>query len=197
LKVTKQLPRAVPPSPRYFASQAALRRWLEAHHASSRELWIGYYKKASGRPSITHQQALDEALCFGWIDGVVKRLDDERFMQRFSPRTPTSVWSVVNLKRMAELIEQGVVSPHGRKVYEERDPRRSGLYSYENRPKAFDAAVERAFRAQKDAWTFFNAQPPGYRKLCVFFVMEAKKEETRMRRLERLIAASAKGKRML
>jgi len=191
------LPRTQAPAPRYFASQAAFRRWLEAHHASAKELWLGYYKKASGRPSVTHRQALDEALCFGWIDGVVKRIDDERFMQRFSPRTATSVWSVVNLKRMKELIAAGVVAPSGLKIYETRDPKRSGLYSYENRPKAFDAATERAFKAHRDAWRFFNAQPPGYRKLCVFFVMEAKKEETRKRRLERLITQSSEGKRIL
>jgi uncharacterized protein YdeI (YjbR/CyaY-like superfamily) len=184
------------PSPRYFASQTEWRRWLEAHHAVSRELWIGYYKKASGRPSITHQQALDEALCFGWIDGVVKRIDAERFMQRFSPRTATSVWSAVNLKRMQELIDAGRATKAGRDAFDGRDPKRSGLYSYENRPKTFDAVAERAFKADAKAWAFFNEQPPGYRKVCVFFVMEAKRDATRARRLATLIDLSAKGKRM-
>src|SRR5262249_60697381 len=110
--------------------------------------------------------------------------------------TKTSTWSVVNLKRMKELIAAGRVTKAGRDVYENRDPKRSGLYSYENRPKAFDAAIERAFKANNDAWSFFTAQPPGYRKLMVFFVMEAKKDETRLRRLERLVKASSEGKRL-
>src|SRR5438309_2174733 len=140
---------------------------------------------------MNYKEALDEALCAGWIDGVRKSVDAESYVQRFSPRTKTSVWSVVNLKRVKELIAARRMTKVGLDVYRGRDPKRSGLYSYENRPKAFDATTERAFKANKDAWDFFNAQPPGYRKLCVFFVMEAKKDETRARRLERLMKVSS------
>jgi uncharacterized protein YdeI (YjbR/CyaY-like superfamily) len=184
-------------TPRHFRSAAEFRRWLAKNGTTARELWIGFYRKASGKGGMDYRQALDEALCAGWIDGVRKGHDAERYVQRFSPRTKTSIWSDVNLKRMKELIAARRVTKAGLAVYESRDPKRQGLYSYENRPKAFDAAVERAFRANTDAWTFFNAQPPGYRKVCVFFVMEAKKDETRLRRLERLIKLSSEGKRLL
>jgi len=183
--------------PRHFRTPEEFRRWLAANGTKETEIWVGFYKKASGKGGMNYREALDEALCAGWIDGVRKGHDAESYVQRFSPRTKTSVWSVVNLKRVKELIAAGRMTKVGLDVYENRDPKRSGLYSYENRPKAFDAAVERAFKAKKDAWTFFNAQPPGYRKLCVFFVMEAKKEETRLRRLERLIKVSSEGKRIL
>jgi uncharacterized protein YdeI (YjbR/CyaY-like superfamily) len=183
--------------PRHFKSSNEFRQWLAANGTKKKELWIGFYNKASGRGGMNYREALDEALCAGWIDGVRKGFDAERYVQRFSPRTKTSVWSVVNLKRMKELIAADRVTKIGLEVYEGRDPKRSGLYSYENRPKAFDAAVERAFKANKDAWAFFTAQPPGYRKVCVFFVMEAKKEETRARRLERLMKVSSEGKRIL
>jgi uncharacterized protein YdeI (YjbR/CyaY-like superfamily) len=182
--------------PRHFRSAEEFRGWLADHGASASELWVGFYKKASGKGGIGYKEAVDEALCAGWIDGLKKRVDDQRYMHRFTPRTATSIWSAVNLKRIKELIAGGRVTKAGLEVYEKRDPRRSGLYSFENRPKAFDATVARAFKANTAAWAFFNAQPPGYRKLCVFFVMEAKKEETRLRRLQRLIDASAKGKRM-
>ena len=191
------MPRKELRRPRYFASAAEFRRWLAEHGAHATELWVGFNRKTSGKGGMDYREALDEALCAGWIDGVRKSVDAERYVQRFSPRTKTSVWSVVNLKRMKELIDAGRATAAGRAVYENRDPKRSGLYSYENRPKAFDAATERAFKANTKAWTFFNAQPPGYRKVCIFFVMEAKKDETRRRRLERLMKMSSEGKRIL
>jgi uncharacterized protein YdeI (YjbR/CyaY-like superfamily) len=182
--------------PRHFKSQAEFRRWLAANGAKARELWVGFYKKASGKSGMGYKEAVDEALCAGWIDGLKKRVDEASYVHRFSPRTATSTWSAVNLRRMKELIAAKRVTKAGLTAYEQRDPKRAGLYSYENRPKSFDAATARAFKANTAAWTFFNAQPPGYRKLCVFFVMEAKKEETRARRLDMLINASAEGKRM-
>ncbi len=193
----KQLPGAGPPAPRYFTSQASFRRWLEANHDSAPELWVGFYRKSSGRGGLEYKAAVDEALCFGWIDGLKKRVDEASYMHRFSRRTASSIWSAANMKRIAELIAAGRVSAVGLDTFERRDVKRAGLYSYENRPKAFDRTAARVFKANEQAWAFFNAQPPGYRKLCVFFVMEAKREETRARRLDRLIAASAKGKRML
>ena len=184
-------------TPRHFRSAAEFRRWLAKNGTKEKELWVGFYRTALGRGELDYKEALDEALCAGWIDGVRKGVDAERYVQRFSPRTKTSIWSDVNLKRIKELIAARRVTSVGLAVYENRDPKRAGLYSYENRPKVFDAATERAFKANKEAWAFFNAQPPGYRKVCVFFVMEAKKEETRLRRLERLIKVSSEGKRIL
>jgi uncharacterized protein YdeI (YjbR/CyaY-like superfamily) len=182
--------------PRYFKSQAEFRRWLEANHASVPELLVGFYKKASGKGGLGYKDAVDEALCFGWIDGIKKRVDEASYTHRFTPRRPGSIWSAVNLKRMKELIAGGVVSKAGLETYERRDPKRSGMYSFENRPQTFDAAIERTFKAKGRAWSFFRAQPPGYQKVCTFFVMSAKKEETRLRRLEQLMNTSSKGQRL-
>jgi uncharacterized protein YdeI (YjbR/CyaY-like superfamily) len=182
--------------PRYFTSQADFRRWLEANHTSASELLVGFYKKASGKGGIAYKEAVDEALCFGWIDGIKKRVDEASYTHRFTPRRPGSIWSAINLKRMQELIASGVVSKAGLETYERRDPKKAGLYSFENRPKTLDAPLEKAFRANARAWTFFLAQPPGYRKVCTFFVMSAKKEETRLRRLEVLMNVSSKGQRL-
>jgi uncharacterized protein YdeI (YjbR/CyaY-like superfamily) len=183
-------------TPRHFPSATAFRRWLAAHGATARELWVGFYKKGSGKGGLTRTDAVDEALCAGWIDGIVKRVDDERFMHRFTPRTARSIWSAVNLKRMKELIAAGRVTQAGLAVYEQRDPKRAGLYSFEKRPAALAPALERRFRANDRAWTFFNAQPPGYRRLCLHYVMSAKKEETQVRRLDSVIKASSAETRM-
>jgi uncharacterized protein YdeI (YjbR/CyaY-like superfamily) len=183
-------------TPRHFASQAEFRRWLEAHHASERELWVGFHKKASGRGGLGYKEAVDEALCFGWIDGLKKRVDDASYMHRFTPRTAGSIWSAINLKRIKELIASGLVSKAGLEAFERRDPKRAGLYSFENRPQTFDTALERRFKANARAWTFFRAQPPGYQRLCTFFVMSAKKEDTRLRRLALVMKASSKGQRL-
>ncbi|HEX8694676.1 MAG TPA: YdeI/OmpD-associated family protein [Longimicrobium sp.] len=180
----------------FFESGADFRRWLEANHAAAKELMVGFYKKGSGKPSITYHEALDEALCFGWIDGVRKSVDDDSYTIRFTPRRPGSVWSAVNLRRAEELERAGRMAAPGLKEFHERDPRRSGLYSYENRPKEFDAGLAARFQANAKAWDFFQAQPPGYRRVAVFWVMEAKKEETRLRRLDRLIGESEQGMRL-
>jgi uncharacterized protein YdeI (YjbR/CyaY-like superfamily) len=193
---SKQLPRAADPAPRHFGSQAELRRWLEAHHASASELWVGFYKKASGRAGITYKQALDEALCFGWIDGRIKRVDEASFMLRFTPRRPGSIWSTVNLRRMKELIALGVVAQRGLETYEGRDLKKAGMYSFENRPQALAPPLEKKFRAKARAWAFFNAQPPGYRRVCIFYLMSAKKDETRARRLGLLMKLSSEEKRL-
>jgi len=182
--------------PRYFESSADFRAWLDEHGTSTPELWVGFYKKASGHGGLTYKEALDEALCVGWIDGVRKRVDAASFVQRFSPRTATSIWSTVNLKRMKELLASGRVAPVGRKVYERRDPKRTQQYSFENKPASFDAALTRRFKANPRAWTFFREQPPGYQKVLTFWVMSAKKEDTRLRRLDALIKDSAEGKRI-
>lgn len=181
---------------RYFPSAADFRRWLGAHHGTERELLVGFYKKASGKPGIRYKEAVDEALCFGWIDGVKKRVDEERYTHRFTPRTAGSTWSLINTRRVGELIALGRMAAPGLDVFRRRDPKKTQRYSFENRPSAFDAALERAFRKHAAAWTFFHAQPPGYRRVVTFWVMDAKQQETRERRLAVLVKSSAEGKRL-
>jgi len=184
-----------PVEPHFFATPAEFRRWLEEHHASARELWVGFHKKGSGRPSITWPESVDEALCFGWIDGVRKSIDDESYVIRFTPRKATSTWSAVNIKRITELIGQGRVFPAGLEAFERRSEKKSGIYAYEQGESAkLDKAHEQQFRAQKAAWEYFQAQPPWYKKTATWWVVSAKKEETRQRRLAFLIEASAEGR---
>ena len=181
---------------RYFATAAAFRRWLDAHHATETELIVGFYKKASGKGGLGYKEAVDEALCFGWIDGVKKGVDAHRYTHRFSPRRPGSVWSVINTKRARELTAQKRMAAPGIAAFAKRDPRRTRRYSFENPRRAFDPALERAFRKARAAWTFFRAQPPGYQRVATFWVMSAKQQATRERRLAVLVKSSADGKRI-
>jgi uncharacterized protein YdeI (YjbR/CyaY-like superfamily) len=181
---------------RHFRSQAELRRWLKAHHARERELHVGFWKKASGKGGITYPEALDEALCYGWIDGVRRSLDEDSYTIRFSPRKPTSNWSAVNIARVQELIASGRMRQPGLEAFERRDRSRSNAYSFEQADVALPRADQRTFRANAEAWSFWKAQPPGYRKVATWWVVSAKREETRRRRLETLIACSAKGERL-
>jgi uncharacterized protein YdeI (YjbR/CyaY-like superfamily) len=180
----------------YFASPAHFRRWLETHHATEAVLWVGFHKKGSGTPSITWPESVDQALCFGWIDGVRKRIDEMRYTIRFTPRKARSTWSLINVTRVKELIAQKLMSPAGLQAFAARQRRKTGIYSYENRPTELDEAYAKVFRRDKGAWAFFQAQPPSYRKLASFYVTSAQKEETRQKRLARLIAESAAGKRL-
>jgi uncharacterized protein YdeI (YjbR/CyaY-like superfamily) len=182
--------------PQFFKTQADFREWLEKHGATERELWIGYYKKESGKGGLVYQQALDEALCFGWIDGIVKRVDDISYMQRWTPRKPTSNWSLVNTKRVGELTKLGVMADPGLKAFRERNPKKSGVYLYELKNVPLAREYERRFKANARAWTFFEAQPPGYKRLMILRIMSAKKDETRVKRLADLIKVSAARKRM-
>jgi len=182
---------------RYFKTPAEFRRWLSAHHASERELLVGFYKKASGLPGISYKEAVDEALCFGWIDGIKNRVDEARYTHRFTPRQPSSTWSLVNTRRIKELMALKRVAAPGLEAFRRRDPKKTRLYSFENRPKALDPALERAFKQETKAWTFFHAQPPGYRRLAMFFVMSAKQPATRERRLAVLMKRSAEGERIV
>jgi uncharacterized protein YdeI (YjbR/CyaY-like superfamily) len=185
------------PSPiTYFRDAAAFRRWLEKHHARASELWVGFYKKHTGRKSITYPEALDQALCYGWIDGIVRRVDDERYTQRFTPRQPKSIWSNINIRRVGELERLGLMAAAGRAAFERRTPERSGVYLSENPAVALAPAYEKKLRAHRGAWKFFEAQPPSYRKLAQQWVMAAKREETRARRLAALIEDSAHGLRV-
>jgi uncharacterized protein YdeI (YjbR/CyaY-like superfamily) len=181
--------------PKFFATPADFRAWLEEHHGSERELWVGFHKKGSGRPSITWPESVDQALCFGWIDGVRKSLGPDSYVIRFTPRRARSTWSAVNVGRMRELIAQGVVHPAGLAAFEARREERSGTYSYENRDAArLDEAQERRFRANRAAWDYFQARPAGYRRTAIWWVVSAKREATRERRLDQLIEDSAAGR---
>ncbi|HET7437596.1 MAG TPA: YdeI/OmpD-associated family protein [Thermoanaerobaculia bacterium] len=180
----------------FFATPADFRRWLEKHHDTAAELLVGFYKVASGRPSITWPQSVDEALCFGWIDGVRKRIDDESYTIRFTPRRKGSIWSAINIRRVNELIAEGRMQPSGLRAFEQRSTDRSAIYSYENRPAELPAEEEATFRKNKKAWRFFSEQAPSYRRVAIYWVMSAKRSETRARRLATLIEDSANGQRL-
>ena len=181
---------------RFFATPADLRAWFEANHETAGELWLGYHLKRSGRQSVTWQEVVDQELCFGWIDSVRYPLGDDTSAQRITPRRKGSVWSAVNIKRFLELEAMGLVHPNGRAAFDRRDEARSRIYAYENRSRGFDAATEAAFKKHARASKFFESQPPSYRQTAAFWVMSAKRDETRKRRLERLIAYSSKGERL-
>ena len=180
--------------PTFFATPADFRAWLAANHTTTDELWVGFYKKASGRPSITWPESVDEALCYGWIDGLRQRLDDERYVIRFTPRRPGSNWSEVNRRRVAALIDAGRMQPAGLAAYEARDAAGAVSYSYENRPERLEEPYEAEFRAHADAWAYWQAQPTHYRRGTAHWVMSAKREETRRKRLATLIEDSAAGR---
>jgi uncharacterized protein YdeI (YjbR/CyaY-like superfamily) len=231
--------------PRVFADQATFRRWLAKNHEWTAELWVGFYKKAAGKKAMTYPQGVDEALCWGWIDGVKKRVDEERFTHRFTPRRPASRWSVANLRRYAKLDAEGRVQEPGRAAFaryaatDERYAAGAGRYPANaagypagteryaasaagfgararypanvaakrpvaeppraaERPlsTALSPDLERDFRAQTKAWSFFHAQPPGYRRMAIGWVMSAKREETRARRLRQIVEASSAGRRL-
>lgn len=181
-------------NPIFFESPSELRDWLEENHGTAQELWVGFYKKGAAKTGITYKEALDEALCYGWIDGVRKSVDEDRYTNRFSPRKPKSNWSAVNIKRVGELKALGRMKPSGLREFERRDPSRD--YSYETNVRELDAALEKQFRANRKAWDFFDSQPPSYQRLARFWIMSAKKEETRLKRLQSLIESSERGTRL-
>jgi uncharacterized protein YdeI (YjbR/CyaY-like superfamily) len=181
--------------PTFFKSALDLRGWFDKHHATAPELQVGFYKKALGR-GITYPEALDEALCFGWIDSVRRGIDAEAYTIRFTPRRPGSIWSVVNTKRVGVLISQGLMKPSGLQVFHERDERKTAQYSNERDYERLDPALDATLRANQKAATFFDAQPPGYKKTATIWVMSAKKEETRARRFAHLLERSASGARI-
>lgn len=182
--------------PSYFPSPGAFRAWLEANHASASELWVGYHKRATGTPSMTWPESVDEALCFGWIDGLRRRVDDERYAIRFTPRRRGSVWSRVNLGRVETLIAEGRMRPPGLAAYEQRKPEREE--AVERPPEQPPEPYASVFRERdEDAWAFFMTQSPSYRRTAIGWVLSAKREETRFRRLEQIIEASASGRRWI
>ena len=179
--------------PSFFPSPSAWRAWLEEHHEKHEELWVGFYKVGTGKPSITWPEAVDGALCFGWIDGVRKSLDESSYVIRFTPRRAKSIWSAVNIKRVDELRTQNLMrAPRSVQAFERRTGNRSEIYAYEQRMGAkLSAEYEKKFRANKKAWKYFQAQPPWYRRTASWWVISAKKEETRVKRLAQLIDDSA------
>ncbi len=190
------MPRA---KPVFFKSPGAFRRWLEKHHGSAKELLVGFHKVHTGKPSLTWPESVDAALSFGWIDGVRRSLGPRSYTIRFTPRKATSIWSNVNTRRVAELTKLGLMAPAGLAAFKLRDPKRAGIYAFEQKgapEPALDAMAEKAFRARKDAWAFFESQPPGYRRIAIKWVASAKRAETRANRLAALIADSAAGQRL-
>jgi uncharacterized protein YdeI (YjbR/CyaY-like superfamily) len=184
-------------SPIFFAKPAAFRAWLEKHHQTTPEQWVGFHRKASGRPSITWPEAVDEALCFGWIDGLRKTIDAGSYRIRFTPRRSSSNWSAINIARMKELIRDGRVRPAGIIAFQRRTPAKSGIYSYENRKSArLSTAATNLFRAESTAWRFFQQQPASYQQTAIWWVLSAKRPETRTARLQKLVAASKASRRL-
>jgi uncharacterized protein YdeI (YjbR/CyaY-like superfamily) len=186
---------AAPPAT-VFATPADFRAWLEAHHASAAELWVGFHKRGTGLPSITWPESVDEALCFGWIDGVRQSIDDRSYRIRFTPRRSRSIWSAVNLRRVEDLKAAGRMRPTGLAAFEGRDPAKQERYSYERQHTELAPAYLALLKRNRGAWQFFQAQPAHYRRLCANWVMSAKREETRNRRLQTLIEDSAQGLRI-
>jgi uncharacterized protein YdeI (YjbR/CyaY-like superfamily) len=181
---------------RFFETSHDFRKWLEENHAGAQELWVGFYKVNSGKPSITWPESVDQALCFGWIDGIRKSVDDVSYAIRFSPRKPGSIWSAVNIKRIQELAEKGLVHPAGISAFEKRKENKSGIYSYEQRSVDLPSPYAEIFKQNQAAWEFYEAQPASYRKAAYWYVLSAKKEETRLQRLENLISVSSNKQRL-
>jgi uncharacterized protein YdeI (YjbR/CyaY-like superfamily) len=180
----------------FFRSPSELRKWFEKNHATAQELWVGFYKKGSGKASITWPESVDEALCFDWIDGIRKSIDEISYKIRFTPRRRGSIWSAVNIKPATALMDDGQMWPAGAKAFAARRENKSGIYSYEQRRAELEDPYNSMLKKNKAAWDFFQAQPPSYRKTLGWWIVSAKKEETRLKRLEKLIKESARGRRM-
>ncbi len=181
---------------RFFETKPELRIWFEKNHEKLDEQWIGFWKKGTGKPSVTWPEVVDVALCFGWIDGIVKKIDAESYRQRLTPRRPRSIWSAINIKRVGELIELGEMTPAGLAAFEKREESRSAIYTYEQDPVELSDEFAAKFKQNEKAWEFFEAQPPGYQRLAKFWVMTAKQEATRLRRIDKLISDSEAGLRL-
>jgi uncharacterized protein YdeI (YjbR/CyaY-like superfamily) len=185
-----------PTSVTYFRTPADLRKWFRANHAAAAELWVGFHKRGSGKPSITWPESVDEALCVGWIDGVRKSLDAESYTIRFTPRRKGSIWSTVNIARVKVLTAEKRMRPTGVKAFAARRENKSGIYSYEQRRDQLEQPYRGLLKQNKAAFDFFQAQPPSYRKMIAWWIVSAKKEETCLDRLRKLMEASDKGRRL-
>jgi uncharacterized protein YdeI (YjbR/CyaY-like superfamily) len=182
-------------APVFFKSQAHFRKWLEKNHKTAKELIVGFYKVSSGKQGLTYPQSVEEALCFGWIDGIKKSVDSESYSHRFTPRRPNSVWSNINIKKVEDLKVKGLMMPMGIEAFEKRKDSRSGIYSFENEMVKLDENLERIFKKNNEAWSFYLRQAPSYRKTASRWIMTARQEITKLNRLNKLIEASEKQKR--
>jgi uncharacterized protein YdeI (YjbR/CyaY-like superfamily) len=181
----------------FFETQEEFRNWLEKNYKTEKELLVGFYKVGTKKPSITWSQSVDHALCFGWIDGVRRSIDDESYSIRFTPRKPTSIWSAINISKVGELTKAGLMKPEGLQAFELRKEEKSAIYSHEKELATLDPEFEKQFKANKKAWEFFNNQAPSYKKVMLHWIMSAKQEKTRVSRLEKTIRESEEQKRVL
>lgn len=181
--------------PVFFTNPQALRKWLEKNHDNATELIVGLYKKGSGKENISWPELVDQVLCFGWIDGKGKSIDDERWCIRITPRKPNSIWSAVNIKKIETLAKAGLMRREGLAAFEKRKEEKSRIYSHESQAKSLAPEYEKKFKSNKKAWEFWSAQPPGYRKTVIHIIMTAKQEKTQISRLESVIADSEAGRR--
>ena len=182
--------------PTFFSNQFEFRKWLSENHKKKSELLVGYYKVKSGKPSMTWSQSVDEALCFGWIDGIRKSLDADSYCIRFTPRRLTSIWSAVNIDKVKKLTRQGLMQPVGLEIFRKRNKEKSRIYSFEKGMPKLASLYESKFKQNKKAWEFFTAQAPSYQKVIINWIMTAKQEKTRLSRLEKTIVESENQKRL-
>jgi uncharacterized protein YdeI (YjbR/CyaY-like superfamily) len=182
--------------PRYFDTRADFRNWLLENHTSCTELWVGYYKAGSGKKAMSYPESVDEAICFGWIDGVRHSVDPVSYCNRFTPRKANSNWSEVNIRKAEMLIRSGQMHPSGLEAFGRRKEEKSGVYSYENKPEALPDAYVEQFKTRPEAWAYFEASPPSYRRTIFYWILSPKQEITRRNRLEKLIAACSEKKRI-
>ena len=180
----------------FFPKQSDFRKWLGKNHDRKKELLVGFYKVSSGIPSITWSESVDEALCFGWIDGLRKSVDKDSYCIRFTPRKAKSIWSAINIKKVEELTQKGLMRPAGLEIFNKREENKSRIYSFENRPKKLNRDFENKFKEDKKAWSQFLSMPPSYQKTAIFWVMSAKQEATRQKRLDMLIKDSKEGQKI-
>ena len=182
--------------PVFFPTQKDLRKWFEKNHKKEKELFVGYYKVSTGKPSVSWSQSVDEALCFGWIDGVRKSVDEESYCIRFTPRNPKSNWSAINIKKAEDLIKLQLMKPGGFELFNLRKEEKSRIYNYENAAVEFEKSYEKKLKTNKKAWEYFQSTPPSYRKVTTRWVMSAKQEATRLKRLNELITSSANNQKI-
>lgn len=182
--------------PVFFSTQSDFRKWFEKNHKKAAELIVGYYKVGSGKPSMTWSESVDEALCFGWIDGIRRSIDSESYCIRFTPRKPGSIWSAVNIRKMGELTAKGLMKPEGTAAFAKMKDSKPNGYSYENAAMELDPEFEREFKADKKAWDFFHSMAPSYRKTAIKWVMTAKQEATRKSRMGTLIRDCSEGRKI-
>lgn len=183
-------------SPTFFSDQLEFRKWLKKNHKKGTELLVGYYKVDSGKPSMTWPESVDQALCFGWIDGIRRSIDAESYCIRFTPRKPTSIWSTVNIKKVEVLTQKGLMQPAGIEAFSKRKQEKSEIYSFENAGKKLPDDIEKKFKSNKKAWEFFNRQPASYKKTVIHWITSAKREETQLARLDKVIYESGQHNRL-